>query len=99
MSVYHGITQSTNKMHQHYIQYVVGGMLFAIYLFTPQRAVVCTLSKQEVLQQPEEPNQTGTERQNHSLGIPQVRQRRLQHHLQQTGTQSGKKGDKAEGVA
>lgn len=73
----HGITQSMKETHQRHIQYVLGWMLFALYLFTPQCAVVCTLSKQEVLQQPEEPNQTGTERQNHSLGVPQVRQRRL----------------------
>lgn len=45
---------------------------YVIYLFTPQCVVVCALSEQEVLQQPEEPNQTRTERQSHSLGLPQV---------------------------
>lgn len=43
---------------------------FVGYLFTPQCAVICALSKQKVLQEPEEPNQTGTERQSHSLGLP-----------------------------
>lgn len=43
-----------------------------IYLFTPQGVVVCTLSKQEVLQQPEEANQAWTERQGHALSLPQV---------------------------
>lgn len=61
-----------------------------IYLFTPQRVVVCTLCKQEVLQQPEEPNETGTERQERSLGVPQVWQWWLQHHLQQADAQSSK---------
>lgn len=45
---------------------------YVIYLFTPQRVVDCTLGEEEVLQQPEEPNQTGTERQEDSLGLPQV---------------------------
>lgn len=42
------------------------------HLFTPQRVVVCSLSKQKVLQQPEEPNQTGTERQRRSLSFSQI---------------------------
>lgn len=58
------------------------------YLLTPQRVVVCALGKQEVLQQPEQSDQAGAERQNHTLGLPQVRQRRLQHHLQQAAAQS-----------
>lgn len=64
--------------------------VFIWYLFAPQWVVIGALCKQEVLQQPEKPNQTGAERKGHSLSHPQVRQRGIQHHLQQAGEQSGK---------
>lgn len=47
-------------------------MCFISYLFAPQQVVGRALSKQEVLQQPEETNQTGAERQGRSLSHPQV---------------------------
>lgn len=56
------------------------------YLLAPQSVVVGSLSEQEVLEQPEKAHQAGTVGQRLALGVSQVRQGRLQHHLQQAGT-------------